>query len=177
MRAFASSQHTDRVAHQHLSVCCELRWAVKDSNLRRLLPTDLQSVPVGHLGNRPSFFSTHSVAGSRSRPIGFSPDRQPSTEADDGNRTRNLPLTRRLLCRLSYVGNKLIKFLRKGEWHYTRGVTLRQGILCVALSIVSGIKAPKSRRRSLSAIIRIVNSWLVLVQMVPDRLRKSDPTG
>ena len=25
-------------------------------------------------------------------------------EADDGNRTRNLPLTRRLLCRLSYVG-------------------------------------------------------------------------
>jgi hypothetical protein len=27
-----------------------------------------------------------------------------STEADDGNRTRNLPLTRRLLCRLSYVG-------------------------------------------------------------------------
>ena len=28
-------------------------WAVKDSNLRRLLPTDLQSVPFGHLGNRP----------------------------------------------------------------------------------------------------------------------------
>ena len=27
-----------------------------------------------------------------------------SSEADDGNRTRNLPLTRRLLCRLSYVG-------------------------------------------------------------------------
>jgi hypothetical protein len=26
------------------------------------------------------------------------------TQADDGNRTRNLPLTRRLLCRLSYVG-------------------------------------------------------------------------
>ena len=28
-------------------------WAVKDSNLRSLLTTDLQSVPFGHLGNRP----------------------------------------------------------------------------------------------------------------------------
>ena len=163
MRAFATSQHTDRVAHQHLSVCCELRWAVKDSNLRRLLPTDLQSVPVGHLGNRPRLSASLSVAGSRSRPIGFSLDRQPSTEADDGNRTRNLPLTRRLLCRLSYVGNKLIKFLRKGEWHYTRGVTLRQGIFCVALPIVSGSHALRARRRSLSAFFRIVNTWLILL--------------
>ena len=137
MRAFATSQHTDRVAHQHLSVCCELRWAVKDSNLRRLLPTDLQSVPVGHLGNRPSCFTSHSVVGSRSRPTRVNLDRQPSTEADDGNRTRNLPLTRRLLCRLSYVGNELIMFLRKGEWHYTRGVMMRQGIFRAALIITS----------------------------------------
>src|SRR5512139_1644155 len=87
MRAFATSQHTDRVAHQHLSVCCELRWAVKDSNLRRLLPTDLQSVPVGHLGNRPSFSASHSVASSRSRPTGChsalaliaNPQRKPTT--------------------------------------------------------------------------------------------------
>jgi hypothetical protein len=28
-------------------------WAVKDSNLRSLLTTDLQSVPFGHLGNCP----------------------------------------------------------------------------------------------------------------------------
>ena len=35
---------------------CALRrrwWAVEDSNLRRCTPTDLQSVPVGRLGNRP----------------------------------------------------------------------------------------------------------------------------
>jgi hypothetical protein len=30
-----------------------MEWAVKDSNLRKLMLTDLQSVPVGHLGNRP----------------------------------------------------------------------------------------------------------------------------
>lgn len=29
------------------------KWAVKDSNLRSRLTTDLQSVPFGHLGNRP----------------------------------------------------------------------------------------------------------------------------
>ncbi len=29
------------------------RWARKDSNLRRHTPTDLQSVPFGHLGTRP----------------------------------------------------------------------------------------------------------------------------
>ena len=30
-------------------------WAVKDSNLRSLMTTDLQSVPFGHLGNRPGY--------------------------------------------------------------------------------------------------------------------------
>ena len=30
-----------------------LLWAVTDSNRRRLMPADLQSAPVGHLGNRP----------------------------------------------------------------------------------------------------------------------------
>src|SRR3972149_11028164 len=29
------------------------RWAVKDSNLRRSTPADLQSAPFGHLGNCP----------------------------------------------------------------------------------------------------------------------------
>ena len=87
----------------------QARWAVKDSNLRRLLPTDLQSVPVGHLGNRPNDAPDETVASSRPRLIEISHDRQPSTEADDGNRTRNLPLTRRLLFRLSYVGETLSK--------------------------------------------------------------------
>ena len=32
------------------------------------------------------------------------PERQLTTEADDGNRTHNRPLTRRVLYRLSYVG-------------------------------------------------------------------------
>ena len=54
------------------------RWAVKDSNLRRLLPTDLQSVPVGHLGNRPRyiepFVRSSAVASSRPRSFdGISP--------------------------------------------------------------------------------------------------------
>ena len=30
-------------------------WAVKDLNLRRRLPADLQSAPFGHLGNRPGY--------------------------------------------------------------------------------------------------------------------------
>ncbi len=29
-------------------------WGVKDSNLRRHSPTDLQSVPIGHSGNSPA---------------------------------------------------------------------------------------------------------------------------
>ena len=32
------------------------KWAVKDSNLRRHTPADLQSAPFGHLGNRPDTF-------------------------------------------------------------------------------------------------------------------------
>jgi hypothetical protein len=78
-------------------------WAVKDSNLRRLLPADLQSAPFGHLGNRPGY----KPLPARDQRWTSSPGRQPSTEADDGNRTHNLPLTRRLLCRLSYVGDFL----------------------------------------------------------------------
>src|SRR6266545_1174104 len=69
------------------------KWAVKDSNLRSLLTTDLQSVPFGHLGNRPGimFLTAHN-------------SQQFACRADDENRTRNRPLTRRVLCRLSYVG-------------------------------------------------------------------------
>src|SRR6266545_3262043 len=72
------------------------KWAVKDSNLRSLLTTDLQSVPFGHLGNRPGimFLTAHN-------------SQQFACRADDENRTRNRPLTRRVLCRLSYVGISL----------------------------------------------------------------------
>ena len=77
------------------------RWAEKDSNLRRRLPTDLQSVPVVHLGIRPLFnFISHPTIGQQQLM------EEDHTRADDGNRTHNLPLTRRLLYRLSYVGKQ-----------------------------------------------------------------------
>ena len=80
------------------------QWTVKDSNLRKLLLSDLQSDPVGHLGNRPfeqlpvrkwiwRFFQTHLL---------------PCNWADNGTWTHDLPLTRRLLCQLSYVGELLM---------------------------------------------------------------------
>src|SRR5215210_1201294 len=71
------------------------KWAVEDSNLRSLLTTDLQSVPFGHLGNRP---------GIRLLSVSTCNANRLPCRADDENRTRNLPLTRRVLCRLSYVG-------------------------------------------------------------------------
>ena len=79
---------------------------MKDSNLRRRLPADLQSAPFGHLGNRPEILccSHTQPLPVREQSWKASSVRQLSTEADDGNRTHNLPLTRRLLCRLSYVG-------------------------------------------------------------------------
>src|SRR4030095_6900452 len=72
-------------------------WAVKDSNLRSLLTTDLQSVPFGHLGNCPyiRFLCVDTL---------FMEVINIPCRADDENRTRNRPLTRRVLCRLSYVG-------------------------------------------------------------------------
>src|SRR6266508_3519652 len=77
------------------------KWAVKDSNLRSLLTTDLQSVPFGHLGNRPGimFLTAHN-------------SQQFACRADDENRTRNRPLTRRVLCRLSYVGTHFAQLSR-----------------------------------------------------------------
>src|SRR5688572_30677767 len=73
------------------------KWAVKDSNLRSLLTTDLQSVPVGHLGNRPGLNCFELTTVGRGQ-------LSCTCKADDENRTRNRPLTRRVLCRLSYVG-------------------------------------------------------------------------
>lgn len=72
-------------------------WAVKDSNLRSLLTTDLQSVPFGHLGNCPYCICFLIAEISLNRRF----------RADDENRTRNRPLTRRVLCRLSYVGKSI----------------------------------------------------------------------
>jgi hypothetical protein len=59
--------------------------------------------------------------------ISINSDRQLSTEADDGNRTRNLPLTRRLLCRLSYVG-KLKRTFCKAKGIIPEG-TLRDKVI------------------------------------------------
>src|SRR5690606_26624368 len=59
-----------------------LWWRGKDSNLRRLTPADLQSAPFGRLGTPPY---------------------PPFPGAGGGDRTRDLPLTRRLLFQLSYA--------------------------------------------------------------------------
>ena len=48
-------------------------WAVKDSNLRRLLPTDLQSVPFGHLGNCPEPYQPFHALVAWSHPLGLGP--------------------------------------------------------------------------------------------------------
>lgn len=95
------------------------RWAVKDSNLRRLPPTDLQSVPFGHLGNRPCrLLIVDCRLSQRQSAINIH-----QSGADDGNRTRNLPLTRRLLCRLSYVGALAFRIKHK---NYTKGIAPEQ---------------------------------------------------
>ena len=54
------------------------------------------------------------VTGSRVKWFCFHSTRQPVTGADDGDRTHNLPLTRRLLCQLSYVGGFIVK-LHNGQ--------------------------------------------------------------
>ena len=80
---------------------------MKDSNLRSLLTTDLQSVPFGHLGNRPG--QVVNLQGFR------------TCKADDENRTRNRPLTRRVLCRLSYVGTaRALHAIKQGD--YTKAI-------------------------------------------------------
>ncbi len=61
------------------------RWWGKDSNLRRLAPSDLQSDLVGHLSTPPSLPTVKSA------------------EADGRDRTGDLLITNQLLCQLSYV--------------------------------------------------------------------------
>ena len=73
------------------AACGHDAWWGKDSNLRRLAPSDLQSDPVGHLGTPPL------------SPIVLA---QRIGRADGENRTRNLLITNQLLCQLSYVSNK-----------------------------------------------------------------------
>src|SRR5688572_24720541 len=88
-------------------------WWGKDSNLRRREPADLQSAPVGRLGTPPVSPCTRSPHLRRAPPA-----KNPCTirqsldvRADGGNRTHDLPLTRRLLCHLSYVSDSR-SFLR-----------------------------------------------------------------
>ena len=88
---------------------------MKDSNLRSLLTTDLQSVPFGHLGNRPGIILLTVDNGQRL-----------DLRADDRNRTDNRPLTRRVLCRLSYVGTppggifNTLRAIKQGD--YTKAI-------------------------------------------------------
>ena len=48
MRAYAAKLPDSLKSNLH-----GYQWAVTDSNRRRRMPADLQSAPVGHLGNRP----------------------------------------------------------------------------------------------------------------------------
>src|SRR5438128_1662780 len=77
------------------------QWWGKDSNLRRREPADLQSAPVGHLGTPPRIPSTRPRRVARLKHLRRGA--RPRDRADGGNRTHDLPLTRRLLCHLSYV--------------------------------------------------------------------------
>ena len=70
-------------------------WWGKDSNLRRLAPSDLQSDPFGHSGTPPHISRTTTHARS-----------YPSSRADGENRTRNRLITNQVLCQLSYVSRR-----------------------------------------------------------------------
>ncbi len=65
-------------------------WRGKDSNLRRLMPADLQSAPFGHSGTPPLCFGCFFFLASR---------------AGDRTRTDDLLLTRQLLYQLSYASD------------------------------------------------------------------------
>ena len=63
------------------------KWRVKDSNLRRHTPADLQSAPFGHLGNPPGEggFYTASRSGARTR--------EPEDGRRNGSETKEKPPT------------------------------------------------------------------------------------
>ena len=131
----------------YMGLTCWLRlcrlWAVKDSNLRSLLTTDLQSVPFGHLGNRPHIDLVVCSSTSRFVPLEKAtrdePTNRPTFGADDENRTRNRPLTRRVLCRLSYVGKRAERLYQTQK------------------SPVKVIAALTGSRQSLAGLVRLVN--------------------
>ncbi len=55
-RGACGRQHVDGVEEntdEHCGLLVELWWRVKDLHLRRTWPADLQSAPVGYLGNPP----------------------------------------------------------------------------------------------------------------------------
>src|SRR4026209_1476354 len=76
-------------------------WWGKDSNLRRREPADLQSAPVGRLGTPPESPCTRSPHHGVPLAKNSHATSQVRRRADGGNRTHDLPLTRRLLCHLS----------------------------------------------------------------------------
>src|SRR5688500_2997041 len=88
-------------------------WWGKDSNLRRLAPSDLQSDPVGHLGTPPDRLARRRCAS----------DVRPG-RADGENRTRNRPITNRVLCQLSYVSRR--PFLRETRRIVGRGEAVKR---------------------------------------------------
>ncbi len=97
---------------QSISILVDrIRWAEEDSNLRR------QCQLIYSQPRLATSVSAHILCISSKRHSLFPRNDKPNhltniIEADDGNRTRNLPLTRRLLCRLSYVGKQNLNVLK-----------------------------------------------------------------
>ena len=79
------------------------QWWVKDSNLRKLLLSDLQSDPVGHLGNSPFFWTVVSSLASLNF---FKGANKPATEPTIGLE----PMT----CRLQ--GGRSANWAMSAQW-------------------------------------------------------------
>ncbi len=84
-------------------------WAGEDSNLRRLMPTDLQSVAFDRFATCPSSLTPAAI------PIPPRPD-PTKARAGDQIRTGDLLITSQLLYQLSYASICLMLY----QSHFTR---------------------------------------------------------
>jgi hypothetical protein len=86
-------------------------WGGEVSNLRRLTPTDLQSVPFGHSGTSPGTTTLLEIISTEEPPpacaeaqIAWKKRTPEKDGATEGTRTPDLLITNQLLYQLSYGG-------------------------------------------------------------------------
>ncbi len=95
------------------------------------------------------------------------PTDQPANGADDENRTRNRPLTRRVLCRLSYVGKKgscaFGQEKRPPSSPLSRQIIPKGICACKVLAIKLLPEARSARWQSLSGIATSVKQILLVI--------------